>query len=508
VSADVNLLGRLALHFKLLTRDQLVESLQQQEREGHTRKIGDIWIDNGWMTRQRFEQLLRAQRDYEERLRGQGAATAPASPAEPPAAPAAPPSSRASAATAPALAPLAEGPPPSLDLLMAERTETVVEEAVAPPPGVPSVQGAAGHGALGQLLAFAADQGASDLHLHAGMPVRLRIHGDFRPLPGAAISPDESRQLLAEVLTPAQREAVETHGQVDFAYTLPSVGRFRANVYRQQRGWDGVFRVIPAEPPSLSDLGLPLDLARFANFHQGLVLITGPTGSGKSSTLAALVRIVNEERRDHIITIEDPVEFVHRSQRCVVNQRQVGAHTRSFSRALRAALREDPDVIVVGELRDLETISLALTAAETGHLVLATLHTQNAINTVNRLIGVFPAEQQSQIRTMVSESLRVITSQRLVARADGRGRVAALEIMVANKAVSNLIRENKTFQLRSVLQTGGAQGMRFLDQSLDELVKAGVVRREEAARHAEDPRRFSGRPVTSGSGSLSLAAAS
>ncbi|HXT49611.1 MAG TPA: type IV pilus twitching motility protein PilT [Thermoanaerobaculia bacterium] len=438
------------------------------------------------MTRQRFDQLLRAQREYEERVRTR--------------------------ASTPALAALAEGPPPSLELVIAEAPAapfppTAAAPAAAPvEPAAPTAPTIAG-GALGQLLAFAAEQRASDLHLHAGMPVRLRIHGDFRPLPGAAISPEESRQLLAEVLTPAQREAVERNGQVDFAYTLAGVGRFRANVYRQQRGWDGVFRVIPAEPPSLSDLGLPLDLARFANFHQGLVLITGPTGSGKSSTLAALVRIVNEERRDHIITIEDPVEFVHRSQRCVVNQRQVGAHTKSFSRALRAALREDPDVIVVGELRDLETISLALTAAETGHLVLATLHTQNAINTVNRLIGVFPAEQQSQIRTMVSESLRVITSQRLVARADGRGRVPALEIMIANKAVSNLIRENKTFQLRSVLQTGGSQGMRFLDQSLEELVKAGVIRREEAARHAEDPRRFSGRPVTSGSGSLTVAAA-
>ena len=443
MSADVNLLGRLALHYKLLTRDQLVESLQQQEREGHRRRIGDLWVDNGWMTQARFEQLLRAQREYEERQRS-----------SPTAAPAAAPRS-----------------------------------------------------ALAHLLAFAAEQRASDLHLHAGLPVRLRIDGDFRPLPGAPLSADETRRLLAEALTPAQREAVERHGQIDFAYTLDGVGRFRANVYRQQRGWDGVFRVIPAEPPSLSDLGLPLDLARFANFHQGLVLITGPTGSGKSSTLAALVRIVNEERRDHIITIEDPVELVHRSLRCVVNQRQVGAHTQSFSRALRAALREDPDVIVVGELRDLETISLALTAAETGHLVLATLHTQNAINTVNRLIGVFPAQQQSQIRTMVSESLRVVTSQRLAARADGRGRVPALEVMVANKAVSNLIRENKTFQLRSVLQTGAAQGMRSLDQSLDELVKGGVIRREEAARHAEDPKRFAGRPVGAGSGGIEVAAA-
>ena len=422
------LLGRLALHYKLLTRDQLAESLQEQAREGHRRRIGDLWQEKGWITPQRFAQLLEAQRDYEARL----AAAAPA---------------------------------------------------VAAPDAGPAT-------GMARLLAFAVERGASDLHVHAGLPVRLRVHGDFRAVEERALSPDQTRRLLHELLTPEQQETLAARGQVDFAYTLPGIGRFRANVYRQQRGTDGVFRVIPAEPPSLSDLGLPLDLARFANYHQGLVLITGPTGSGKSSTLAALVRIVNEERRDHVVTIEDPVEFVHRPQRCVVNQREVGRHTRSFSRALRAALREDPDVIVVGELRDLETISLALTAAETGHLVLATLHTQNAINTLNRLIGVFPADQQPQIRTMVAESLRAVTSQRLAVRADGAGRVAALEVLVANKAVSNLVRENKTFQIRSVMQTGASQGMRFLDQSLEELVRAGTITREEAARHAEDPRRF------------------
>jgi twitching motility protein PilT len=507
---EANLLGRLALHNKLLTRDQLVESLQQQEREGHTRRIGDIWLGNGWMTPQRFEQLLRAQRDYEERMRTQAASGAPATaPPGPPAQPAG--RAPAASASAPGLAALAEGPPAGLDLVHGGGGPTATPAAAPRAPDAAAaptvvVPAPAPSGAMAQLLAFATEQRASDLHVHSGLAVRLRIHGDFRPLPGAPMTTTETRQLLAEVMTPEQREAVERHGQVDFAYTLPGVGRFRANVYRQQRGYDGVFRVIPAEPPSLSDLGLPRDLARFANFNQGIVLITGPTGSGKSSTLAALVRIINEERRDHIITIEDPVEFVHRSQRCVVNQRQVGAHTKSFSRALRAALREDPDVIVVGELRDLETISLALTAAETGHLVLATLHTQNAINTVNRLIGVFPPGQQSQIRTMVSESLRVITSQRLVVRADGHGRLPALEIMVANKAVSNLIRENKTFQLRSVLQTGGAQGMRFLDQSLDELVKSGAIRREEAARNAEDPRKFSDKPPAASSASLNVAA--
>jgi twitching motility protein PilT len=279
-------------------------------------------------------------------------------------------------------------------------------------------------------------------------------------------------------------------GQVDFAYTLAGKGRFRSNAYRQQRGIDAVFRVIPPRPPSLTELGLPTSLARLSNYHQGMVLLTGPAGCGKSSTLAALVNIINEERRDHIITIEDPIEYIHPSKQCVVNQRQVGPHTGSFARALRGALREDPDVIAIGELRDLETISLALTAAETGHLVLATLHTNNSIRTVNRILGVFPPNQQDQIRTMVSESLRAIVSQRLIPRADGHGRVPALEILMANKAVGNLIRENKTFQIKSVLQTGASHGMCLLDASLAELVKTRVITREEAQRNADEPQRF------------------
>jgi twitching motility protein PilT len=542
VSREDNLLGRLALHYKLLTRDQLVDALQQQAREGHRRKIGEILIERGLLTPQRFAQLLQAQRDYEERL--QSAATAPGPEAAPGASAGMPPpaaqrsdagpagSPAAAAPHNPALEELTEGPPPSTSLLGMAGADVITSPAAAedpvdatvpvrivaaPPAAAPatgSLRPAAGapprsrDGLTGmaRLLALAVDRRASDLHVHAGLPVRLRVDGDFSPIDDRSLEAAEARRLLEEILTPQQRQRLEEHGQVDFAYTLEGIGRFRANAYRQQRGWDGVFRVIPAEPPSLSDLGLPLDLARFANWHQGLVLITGPTGSGKSSTLAALVRIVNEERRDHVITVEDPIEFVHRPLRCVINQRQVGDHTRSFSRALRAALREDPDVIVVGELRDLETISLALTAAETGHLVLATLHTQNAINTINRLIGVFPAEQQSQIRTMVSESLRAITSQRLVLRADGKGRVAALELMVANKAVANLIRENKTFQLRSVMQTGAAQGMRSLDAALEELVKAGTITRAEAARNAEDARRFAGKPSPAAAATAASAA--
>jgi twitching motility protein PilT len=289
------------------------------------------------------------------------------------------------------------------------------------------------------------------------------------------------------VLDDDQRAALARHGQIDLAYTLPGRARFRANVFRQQRGLDAVFRSIPSQPPTLVSLGLPESLARLADYHQGMVLITGPSGCGKSSTLAALINVINETRSDHIVCVEDPIEYVHVSRRAIVNQRQVGPHTSSFARAMRAALREDPDVIAIGELRDLETIELAITAAETGHLVLGTLHTNNAIRTINRMLGVFPPSQQPQMRTMISESLRAVVSQRLLARADGRGRVAALEVLIATKAVSSLIRDNKTFQIRSVLQTGAAHGMIQLDVSLAELVRGGVVTREEALLHVEDP---------------------
>jgi twitching motility protein PilT len=322
--------------------------------------------------------------------------------------------------------------------------------------------------------------------------VRFRLHGAFVAGDGAPIPPARAEALVRSALTPDQAKALDERGQLDFALALPGIGRFRVNAFREQRGLDAVFRSVPAEPPTLADLGLPAGLAKFTNYHQGMVLITGPANCGKSSTLAALVRILNEERRDHILTIEDPIEYVHASSRCVVNQRSVGPHTGSFARALRAALREDPDVIVIGELRDFETVSLALTAAETGHLVLGTLHTNGAIRTINRIVGVFPADQQEQVRSMVSESLRAVVSQRLVATADGAGRVPALEILVVNKAVGNLIRENKTFQIHSQLQMGASQGMCLLDDSLSKLVKEKAVTREEALRHCEDPKRIAG----------------
>ncbi|HEX7186412.1 MAG TPA: type IV pilus twitching motility protein PilT [Thermoanaerobaculia bacterium] len=453
---DDVLFGRIALHYKLVTQEQLTSAAAVWSQEGGIRGLGEILLDAGVLTLRQLEQLRAVQRDYaaKQHIQGQAQAAAPAPVASP------------------------EIPPP------------------APSPA----RWRDAERKLDALLAHAVNRRASDVHVHSGAALKLRVNGLLTELETEPLDPQLAGEMIREVLTPEQRSALEAHGQVDFAYTLPGVGRFRSNAYRQQRGVDAVFRAIPPEPPTLADLGLPETLSRFCNYHQGMVLITGPAGCGKSSTLAAMVRIINQERRDHIITIEDPIEYIHRSQQCVVNQRQVGRHTNSFARALRAALREDPDIIAIGELRDLETISLALTAAETGHLVLATLHTNNAIRTINRILGVFPPEQQEQIRTMVSESLRAVISQRLVARADGQGRVPALEVLVCNKAVGNLIRENKTFQIRSVLQTGGSQGMCQLDASLADLVKNRVITREEAARQAEEPQKFAATPSTTATG--------
>ncbi|HWN42302.1 MAG TPA: type IV pilus twitching motility protein PilT [Thermoanaerobaculia bacterium] len=443
---DEVLFGRIALHYKLVSQDQLAEATSAWSQEGGLRGLGEILVERGALNLRQLEQLRAAQRDYlakELAKKAQQQGQAPASPA-------------------PAPPPVPAAPTPQAGWQESSRR-------------------------LDALLTYAVSQSASDLHLHCGAPIKLRRNGTLFEPESQLLAPQVAESLIREIMTPEQQRELDEHGQIDFAYTISGVGRFRANAYRQQRGLDAVFRAIPPNPPTLEDLGLPSTLARFANFHQGMVLLTGPAGCGKSSTLAAMVNIINRERQDHIITIEDPIEYIHRSQKCVVNQRQVLRHTNSFARALRAALREDPDVIAIGELRDLETISLALTAAETGHLVLATLHTNNAIRTINRILGVFPPSQQEQIRTMVSESLRAVISQRLVVKADGSGRVPALEVLVCNKAVGNLIRDNKTFQIKSVLQTGSSQGMCLLDASLADLVKNKVITREEAMRNAEDP---------------------
>jgi twitching motility protein PilT len=486
--AEDLLFGRIALHYKLVTREQVLEATQIQTQEGSRRRLGEILTERGVLTPRQVEQVLAVQRDYVAKQQGQTeAAAAPppaAAPLQPQAMPAltvqAMPSLTVAEPPAPVLTPPPPAPPAAAPAPAADRIEFDLE--------VPR--------ALDRLLKYALSVGASDLHLHSGAPLKIRANGHMVDLNSTPTPARTAEKLVEEILTPEQREALRERGQIDFAYTLGAQGRFRSNAYRQQRGIDAVFRVIPPKPPTLEELGLPASLARLANYHQGMVLLTGPAGCGKSSTLAALLNIINGDRDDHIITIEDPIEYIHPSKRCVVNQRQVGPHTGSFARALRGALREDPDIIAIGELRDLETISLALTAAETGHLVLATLHTNNAIRTVNRILGVFPPNQQDQIRTMVSESLRAVVSQRLVARADGNGRVPALEILMANKAVGNLIRENKTFQIKSVLQTGATHGMCMLDASLAELVKNKVITRDEAARNAEDPQRF-GAPAAS-----------
>jgi twitching motility protein PilT len=451
------LLGRIAVQAKLITMDQLTEATDQQGREGGVKNLGQILVERGLITPQQLQKLIKIQKDYLAKLQAKkdSAAAAPARPAAVTAprsgGPLAPstPAARPAAATAAAVVPAAVATPHT--------------EVTAPARPAVAVTGRTITGRLDAFLTRGVELGASDIHVHSGTPVTMRIHGRLEQQGEETLSREEAEEMLLEILSPEQRQIWEERGEIDFAHTIPNVGR----------------------------LGLPSILAKFTNFHQGIVLVTGPGGCGKSSTLAALLNMINEERREHILTIEDPIEYIHPSKRCVLNQRQVVRHTESFARALRAALREDPDVIAIGELRDLETISLALTAAETGHLVLATLHTNNTIRTINRLVGVFPPSQQSQIRTMISESLRAIISQRLVATANGKRRVPAVEILVINKAVGNLIRENKTFQIRSVLQTGGAQGMCLLDSSLADLVKAGTISKDEALRNCEDPRPFS-----------------
>ncbi len=333
-------------------------------------------------------------------------------------------------------------------------------------------------------------QGASDLHMASGNLPALRIRGSLERINYHALENDELSELLFEI-TPADKEKIfQETGDLDFAYELPGVGRFRANYFQQSNGVSAVFRQIPSEILTVEQLGLPPIVKRFASLPKGLVLVTGPTGSGKSTTLAAIVDYVNKHRRDHIVTIEDPIEFEHRSRSCIINHREVHRHTKSFSAALRGALREDPDVILVGELRDLETISLALEAAATGHLVLATLHTQSASKTVHRLIEVFPVEQQESIRSLLSDTLKGIMAQTLMKRADGKGRIACIEILVGTPAVASLIREDKTYQLPTVMQTGRKYGMVYGDDALEDLVQRRLVLAEDAFEHAEEKERF------------------
>lgn len=460
--APPDLLGRLAVHYGLISIEQLAASTQEQARSPQ-KKLGAILVEFGFIDQAQLAQLLEAQRQYlaQQAQQAQQTLKQARGPARPPPPPA------AAAAAGPA---------------HAGRPHPPVEREVAYNPQ--RVQW------LNRVLQRAVSMRASDLHIHAGSAIKVRVYGNLVDLMPDVLSASETESVLVSCMEPDDRELYFEEGQVDFTYAVPHVARFRTNIYQQQSGPCGVFHFIPADPPLLGDLGLPTSAAKLVNHKNGIVLVTGPAGSGKTSTMAALINLLNEERAEHVLSIEDPIEYLHVSKRCIVNQREVNRHTHSFSNALKSALREDPDVICIGELRDLETISLALSAAETGHLVIGTLHTQGAIRTVNRVIGAYPPTQQAQVRTMLAESLRAVISQKLLPRLDGAGMALAYEMLIVNVATSNMIRENRTFQLGSVLQTGKAHGMRSMDDSLAELVAKNIIHKREAALNADDPRQF------------------
>ncbi|VVQ15687.1 Twitching mobility protein [Pseudomonas fluorescens] len=340
-----------------------------------------------------------------------------------------------------------------------------------------------------ELLAFSAKQGASDLHLSAGLPPMIRVDGDVRRINLPPLDHKEVQALIYDIMNDAQRVDFEKHLETDFSFDVPGVARFRVNAFNQSRGAGAVFRTIPSRVLSMDELGMGDVFRKMTDAPRGLVLVTGPTGSGKSTTLAAMIDYLNNHRHHHILTIEDPIEFVHESRKCLINQREVHRDTRSFATALRSALREDPDVILVGEMRDLETIRLALTAAETGHLVFGTLHTTSAAKTIDRIVDVFPGDEKSMVRSMLSESLLAVVSQTLVKKIGG-GRIAAHEIMLGTSAIRNLIREDKVAQMYSSIQSGGSLGMQTLDMGLKELVARGLVSREQARDKARSPDSF------------------
>ena len=342
---------------------------------------------------------------------------------------------------------------------------------------------------IAELLAYSVKNKASDLHLSSGLPPMVRVDGDVRRLNVPALENKILVELLYSTMNDHQRRDFEAELEVDFSYSVPGLARFRVNCFHKDGGVGAVFRTIPIKVLTLEELGAPPSFKQIIQVPRGLVLVTGPTGSGKSTTLAAMIDYLNGTMAGHILTVEDPIEFVHNSRKCLINQREVHRDTHGFNQALRSALREDPDIILVGEMRDIETIRLALTAAETGHLVFGTLHTSSAPKTIDRIIDVFPAGEKSMVRSMLSESLRAVIAQTLLKRLNG-GRVAAHEIMIANPAIKNLIREDKVAQMYSAIQTGQNAGMHTLDQNLEELVKRGIVTRQEAAKKAVDKRLF------------------
>ncbi len=340
---------------------------------------------------------------------------------------------------------------------------------------------------LSDYLFDAIDRGASDLHITSGLPPMVRVRGEVQPLDYPPLTPNATRELVYDILSNDQRQRLENDWELDFSYSVPHTGRFRVNVYFQRGSLGAAFRAIPHEIKSLGELGLPKAVESLTEKPRGLVLVTGPTGSGKSTTLAAMIDRINETRNEHIMSVEDPIEFLHQHKKCIVNQREVNQDTRSFAQALKHVLRQDPDVILVGEMRDLETISLAVTAAETGHLVFGTLHTQDAPQTVDRVIDVFPPHQQHQVRAQLANALQGIITQTLIPRRDGSGRVVACEVLVPTPGVRNLIREAKNHQIYSAMQTGGKFGMQTMDAALVELVRRGLISREEAEKRSSNP---------------------
>ncbi|MDP6088982.1 MAG: type IV pilus twitching motility protein PilT [Candidatus Marinimicrobia bacterium] len=343
---------------------------------------------------------------------------------------------------------------------------------------------------INKLLEYSIDSGASDLHLSVGSVPMVRINGTMKPLDMDPLLEGDMESIIPQVMDEDQIQVFQEKKEIDFSASLDGKGRFRVNFFNQVKGLAGVFRTIPEVVKDSEELGIPPVLMNLALLDRGLVLLTGPTGSGKSTTLAAMVDHINIKRKCHIITIEDPVEYYHHTKESLINQRELGANTHSFANAMRAALREDPDVILVGEMRDLETISLALTAAETGHLVLSTLHTSSAVKTIDRIIDIFPPGQKGQIRSMLSESLEAVIAQKLLPTKDGKSRVPACEVMIATTAIRNLIREDRIYQIPSIIQSGGVEGMQSLDQDLQRLVTQGSIERKTAKGIAENPKLF------------------
>ena len=443
------LFGKIAVKNRLVDEAQIQKAMALIERSGNGQGLGKLLLSKGVINPSQFQAIQSAV----QKMSGGGSAASPRAPA--------------AGARSPGEGRAVRGaPPPRANIIPAT---DVAKRDFSKLAGQP----------LDTYLRQARALGASDLHFQVDSPPFIRIHGELVYLKHPKLTPEQTEPRILEILDDTAREILTTTNDYDFCY-VKDHGRYRASMFRQRKGMDAVFRIIPKDVPTLEELRLPDVLKKFTKYRQGIVLITGPSGSGKTATMTALVDLINEQQRDHIVMVEDPIEYLVPSKNCNVNQRQVHRHTETYHSALRSAMRSDPDYICVGEMRDLETVSMAITAAETGHLVFATLHTTNAVRSVDRIIDIFPPKEQEQIRAMVSESLRGVISQNLLPRADGLGREPALEILFVNSAIGNMIRERKTFQLASVLQTGSKEGMCTMDDSIGELLKKKVITRETA----------------------------